>query len=194
MGPTGAMGFTGANGPTGAIGLQGPTGPQGIQGPTGALGLDGPTGPIGIQGLTGPQGATGIAGPFVGFAAYTTLFSIEGGNTRIIYENTASPYYNDGSYNSGSGIFTVPVGGAGTYLITTNNSILFSSGGVMSIQLNNSNIATTARTFVGVGATFDYNQTITVQLNDGDTVNVYYTGTDAANVAGNFSVVLLNTL
>ena len=122
-GPTGSQGQTGSPGSTGAQGdsVTGPTGPTGASGQQG----DSITGPTGAQGdsITGPTGPQGDA--IIGFSAVldiavgatiTSMGSIDGP-----WRTTPGPgmflgLFDDGGFNPGSGVYTIP--SDGRYLLT----------------------------------------------------------------------------
>jgi len=204
-GPTGQQGPTGAQGPTGPQGLEGPTGPQGLEGPTGPQGLEGPTGQQGLEGLTGAQGPTGDQGPaglqgptgpsgqLVGFSAALEGPSgttgnqniSNGGVNEIIFNNDLTePFYDiPGNYDSGNGIFTVPI--TGTYNITAALSVNINGSseitGQLYIYINHVNANTFETKNINVltnnitGFTpylFNYNSSINLLLNQGDKIKI----------------------
>ena len=127
-GATGATGPTGAIGPTGVTGHTGPTGPTGETGATGMTGPVGATGPTGVTGpagATGPTGVTGPAGQLSYISLGNTLNTVNSvSNDAITALNswtiiTVGGLFTGAEYSSGTGIFTVPVGGNGIYQISS---------------------------------------------------------------------------
>lgn len=122
-GPTGPTGPTGATGPTGSVGSTGPTGADGPTGPTGPTGADGPTGPTGptgSDGSIGPTGPTGADQISLGFSGATGGFILSGDPQPIGIYSTAAPYYDNssGGFDAGTGIFTAPVDGTYSVMVT----------------------------------------------------------------------------
>jgi hypothetical protein len=118
-GPPGIAGETGPTGPQGMPGIMGPIGPQGVQGETGITGITGAAGPAftatGVSGaiftvdLTGTD-VTGIM--LTGFAANRVSNDIIHSDYTFNQPWTVNlPFYNDGNFDTATGIYTVPVSG-----------------------------------------------------------------------------------
>lgn len=107
--------------------LQGPAGPTG---PTGATGAQGEVGPI------GPTGSTGAAGPTLtndGFSASLTTLSLSSSG-QLTGWSVAPPYFNNGSFNTGTGNYTVPT--TGRYIVQA--TINYSASAAISVNLGSS--------------------------------------------------------
>jgi hypothetical protein len=149
VGPTGAQGATGA-GVTGPSGAQGPAGPQGATGaqgiagsngatgPQGITGANGATGPTGLQGVTGAQGNTGVAGATgatgsTGVTGPTGSVTVSGAVNSLIKITGPGTVGASKIYNAGNNL------GIGTSTPNRMLQITDSLGGVVSLQLNNTN-------------------------------------------------------
>ena len=119
-GNTGPTGNTGNTGPTGNTGNTGPTGNTGNTGPTGNTGNTGPTGNTGNTGPTGGIGPTGPTGAIGLFSADIQTLTLTPGTTTIGGWDTTAPYYGDASFNTVTGVFTVPETGKYAFKVEIN--------------------------------------------------------------------------
>jgi hypothetical protein len=168
-GPGGVTGPTGATGSIGLIGPIGPTGPTGSSsgstGPTGPTGAPGgPTGPTGdtgpTGGQTGPIGPTGSGPSFnTGMSAvlsadFTLTSAGSNVSSNVIFDSLSSGY-NDGNYNIGTGVYTIPV--TGRYQVNVN--IPYTSTSNMNTLMVN-NLYAESLQGGSVATSFDYNQVV----------------------------------
>jgi hypothetical protein len=169
-GPKGDPGTPGTTGPKGDPGSQGPAGPQGSQGVQGVAGNTGPQGLTGPQGPVGPQGpagANGTSGSVIG-GNYANAGT---GRFLVPWEGTTTGTEADGSIPMPSGTasklvvsltvapgtghtatvtirkngvntsLTCTVSGTSTTCADTTDTVAYSNGDLLSIQLTEAGAA-----------------------------------------------------
>ena len=113
-----------------------------------------------------------------GFAA-RRITSTQTTAGAIVFQDTAfaGGFNRSSVYNTSTGVFTVPVGGAGIYLITANVVVNNTSGGAtdpgVSLNVNGGPVLKPPfSTSTGTGMTYAF--TVVLSLADGNTVSVVY--------------------
>jgi hypothetical protein len=189
-GATGATGLTGATGATGNTGATGATGPQGIPGTPGAPGAQGPqgiAGPAGATGATGPQGPAGLLNLDPSAFITSTPSVIAMGMNNPGNPSNPVTVFDDRSFSSGesfllSGTYSFSIVAQQTGFL---NQFRFQGGNNqnpfgMHLVITDNGQTILNQTFGGLVQTVniwwtELNFTTTVEIHQGDTLNISMT-------------------